>query len=124
MAIPEPEVRVTRYEVSCLPRTHPDASLYMLVVVFRGDDGWSVLHRGAWLDAEGARSYGWNWEDGREPATRQEQAAAEASQLAWLTRHHFDEATALELARRLAPTLRYRGKTVVDALARAEAPDA
>ena len=26
MAIPEPEVRVTRYEVSCLPRTHPVAS--------------------------------------------------------------------------------------------------
>jgi hypothetical protein len=31
-----PEVRITRFEVSCLPETHPEADLFTLDVEYRG----------------------------------------------------------------------------------------
>jgi hypothetical protein len=42
--IPEPEVRITRYEVSCLqPGDHTNADLFTLTVEWRGNDSWGVL---------------------------------------------------------------------------------
>jgi hypothetical protein len=49
--IPEPEVRITRYEVSCLqPGDHTNADLFTLTVEWRGND--SVRERMARFLAE------------------------------------------------------------------------
>lgn len=117
MTIPEPEVRVTRYEVSCLPEAHEDADLFTVAVEYRGGGRWAVTRRTAYYDAEGNRSWGSEWPGGKEPVTEQEMAAAEQAHEEWLTRHRFDEKTALDLAKRLAPQIEYRGYTVAAALA-------
>jgi hypothetical protein len=124
MTLPEPEVRVTRYEVSCLPADHEDASLFTLVVQLCSHGRWAVMC-GSTLhhDADGKRSHGVRWQDEREPVTDEEHASYHRAYEGWLDRFHFDEETALEVARRLAPSMRYRGYTVADALAK-EASDA
>lgn len=114
--IPEPEIRATRYLVSCLPETHPDADLFTLTVEYRGDGRWAVRLRGAYFDADGNRS--WGSPGDREPVTDEEIAADNAACDDWLARHRFDEKGARALAGRLAPTLQYCGYTVADALAR------
>lgn len=115
MTIPEPEVRVTRYQVSCLPENHPDASLFTIAVEYRGASRWAVTLRGASYDADGNRS--WGPPGDKEPETPEEIAADNAARDEWLRRHRFDETSALALAARFAPTLAYRGYTVADALA-------
>lgn len=122
MNVPEPEVRVTRYLVSCLPETHIDASLFTMIVEYRGSGRWAVERSGAYYDADWNRS--WGPPGDKEPVTAQERAAAEQAHQEWLTRFRFDEQAALELAKRLAPAIEYRGYTVADALARAEAANA
>lgn len=122
MTIPEPEVRVTRYQVSCLPENHPDASLFTIAVEYRGESQWAVTLRGASYDADGNRS--WGPPGDKEPETPEEIAADNAARDEWLRRHRFDEETALDLAARLAPALHYRGYTVADALAQSRmSPD-
>ena len=118
--IPEPEVRAVRYEVSCLPETHPDADMFTLIVEYRGEGRWAVTQRGASFAADGNRSWGSEWPGDKEPATDEEIAAANQAHDNWLARHRFDEQTARALAGRLAPTLQYRGYTVADALAQEE----
>ena len=113
-----PEVRVTRYEVSCLPESGPDADLFTLVVEYRGNDRWAVTLRGASYDADGNRS--WGPPGDKEPETPQEIAEDNRLRDEWLAAHRFDEKTALDLAARLAPALHYRGYTVADALAQEE----
>lgn len=114
--IPEPEIRATRYLVSCLPETHPDADLFTLAVEYCGDGRWAVRLRGAYFDADGKRS--WGPPGDKEPVTDEEIAADNAARDDWLARHRFVEKTACALAGRLAPTLQYRGYAVADALAR------
>jgi hypothetical protein len=114
--IPDPEVRVTRYEVSCLPEGDTDADAHTLTVEYRGGGLWAVKTRGACLNADGVKSWGHHWEDGREPVTDEELRAHEASRQAWLDAHRFDEETALQIARKAAPAMTCMGHTVADAL--------
>ncbi|GAA2861208.1 hypothetical protein [Nonomuraea rubra] len=116
MTIPEPQVRVTRHVVSCVPESHPDASLFTLVVEYRGEGRWAVTLSGACFDAGGNRS--WGPPGDKEPETAEEIAEDERLRSEWLARHRFTEQDALDLARRLAPTLHYRSYTVADALRR------
>jgi len=118
--MPEPQTRITRYEVSCVPERHIDASLFTMVVEYRGAGRWAVTRSAAYHDANGNRSWGYDWENGREPVTDEERAACKAGRQKWLDRHRFDEQAALELARRLAPEIAYPGYTVADALAKEE----
>src|SRR5690606_407223 len=55
--VPEPTVRVTRYEVSCLPQDNINAHHFTITVEWRGDDRWAVLHHGFCLGADGEWDY-------------------------------------------------------------------
>lgn len=120
----------TRYRVSCLPGDHIDAPVFTLVVEMRADETgfrWAVTRNGVgYYDAEGGVSAGVRWptEDGveREPVTDAEWDDYHRRYREWLDAHRFTEAQALGLARRLAPRLEYRGKTVADALAKTGRP--
>ena len=114
---PEPEVRATRYEVSCVSEDHPDAPVWTITVEYRGNDRWAVLERGAYLDADGNRSWGSNWENGREPVTDEELAACRKAHEEWLNAHRFDLETALDIARKRAPQLTIGRVTVQQVLA-------
>lgn len=94
-----------------------DADAFTVVVELVGIDRWAVKHNGASLSADGMKSWGWDWENGREPVTHEEHEAAQALHDAWLTEHRFDEQTALRIAREYAPKIRIRDYTVADALA-------
>jgi hypothetical protein len=121
MNVPDSEVRAVRYQVSCLPETHEDASMFTVVVEYRGDGLWAVTRSGAYYDADGNRSWGVVWEDGREPVTDDEMTSYAQAREGWLARYRFDEQSALDLAKRLAPAIAYRGYTVADALGDREA---
>lgn len=115
--IPEPEVRITRYEVSCLPPDYPDANVFTLTVEWRGEDRWAVRRGGAIYDAEGNRSWGYVWEDGREPVTAEERVSYQQGYDAWMASHRFDLDTALGVAKKVAPLLTVNGWTVERVLA-------
>lgn len=125
--VPEPTVRVTRYEVSCLPGGQVDyaeGDMFTITVEYRGAGRWAVKNRGRILGADGTWSFGYDGPfSDREPITDEEHAALHAGQDAWRDAHRFDEETALRLAREQAPTLQIRGWTVADALARMAASD-
>jgi hypothetical protein len=115
--VPEPSVQTTGYTVSCLPEGHDDRWTYCVRVSYRGDGLWSVQCRGQFIDLNGQRSPGFAWSGGPdEPATQAEMDDFDAEQEVWLAAHRFDHVTALRLAKELAPTLTYRGRTVADAL--------
>jgi hypothetical protein len=109
VTIPEPEVRVTRYAVSCLPEGDINARHYMLTVEYRGRGLWAVMDGPFAFDAEGRKDYE------PQPSSREDD---------WLARYRFDLDTAREIAKRAAPLMTVNGHTVADALARAEATDA
>lgn len=114
---PEPTVQTTGYRVSCLPEGHDDQWTYSVLVSYRGEGLWSVQRRGQYLAADGTTSPGFAWSLGPdEPATEADMDAFEKEQAEWLAAHRFDHDTALRLAKQLAPTLTYRGRTVADAL--------
>lgn len=99
----EPTVKVTAYEVSCLPEDHIDAYHFTLRVVYRGKDRWAVVD-GPWcLDADGNSEYE------SLPSNRTDE---------FLAVHRFDLDTALNIARKYAPKMRINGFTVADVLAR------
>ncbi len=116
--VPAVNVRATRYEVSCLPADHEDASLFTLVVHMCSHGRWAVSRGLIHHDADGLRSAGVRWEDDREPVTSEEVASYRRAYEEWAERFHFDEETALEVARQLAPSMQYPGYTVADALSR------
>jgi hypothetical protein len=122
--IPEPVVRRTEYQVSCVPDDCIDADVFMLTVRYRGDGRWAVCRGHSrdlpCLDADGEWSWGVDWEDGQEAVTEQEIAAYNAAREEWLDAHRFDEETALRLAKQFAPQMTVNGWTVADALARRE----
>ena len=103
--IPEPSVRATAYVVSCLPEGHEERGQFTVNVQHRGD--------GRYVVRQGIRQYGTDGTWSYEPDFGEDDEAEEE----WLAAHRFDHDTALKLARDLAPTLTYRGRTVADALA-------
>ncbi|MGW2720810.1 hypothetical protein [Streptomyces sp. NPDC001492] len=115
--IPEPTVQTTGYTVSCLPEGHDERWTFSVRVSYRGEGLWSVQCRGQYVDANGQRSPGFQWSHGpQEPATQAEMDAYDAEQAIWLKAYRFDHDTALRIARELAPTLTYRGRSVADVL--------
>jgi hypothetical protein len=102
--IPEPTVQATGYVVSCLPEGHDERWTFTVQVPHRGDGLFAVKHSLRYYGSDGTWSY--------EPDFAEDDAA----ETAWLDEHRFDHDTALRLARQLAPTLTYRGRTVADAL--------
>lgn len=106
--IPDPQTRITRYEVSCIPPDHIDADSFTIAVAWRGRDRWAVLLRGMWcLGTDG------KWDHEPIPSERTDE---------WKATHRFDCETALKLAREAAPHVKVNGYTVADMLAR-EADD-
>jgi hypothetical protein len=101
-AVNEPEVRVTRYEVSCIPQENINALHFTATVEWRGHGRWAVLRLGECLGADGEWDY--------EPRTS-------AREDDWLDTHRFDLNTALQLAKEAAPKLTVNGWTVDDVLA-------
>lgn len=98
-------VRPVEYQVTILPPDHPSAQTWGLTVAYRGAGRFAVLLSGAWALN---RSGGWDLED--VPSERAEE---------WLADHRFDEAEALHLAVKHAPTVQTNGRTaaeVMDAL--------
>lgn len=96
--IPEPEVRVTRYEVSCLPQSHREHKNFKILV---------EQHRGGM----------WSANDGPFGLTADGRWAADPSRIDY--RHTED--TALRLARAAAPHMTCNGHTVAEALQDQEA---
>lgn len=104
--MPEPmnlvaAVRATTYTVSCLPEGHDDLYVWAVFVEFTGR-GWAVRRMKRCYDIDGE----WDWES--IPSERTEE---------WLARFRFDLDTALDIARRVAPTIRVNGRTARDILA-------
>ncbi|MEU4410709.1 hypothetical protein AB0F88_39915 [Streptosporangium sp. NPDC023963] len=99
--IPEPEVRVTRYEVSCLPLGHPEYKNFKVIVERHRDGRWSASDGLLALTSGGA------W-------------VIDPSCVA----HRHSEEFALQLARAAAPHVTCNGHTVADALRDRETPDA
>ncbi len=119
MTLPEPEVRIIRYEVSCLPRDHEDASIFTVVVENVGNaDQWAVKHGTSTIAADLTRSWGRPWLNGKEPETDEEIEADEKAHDEWMAGRRFDHDTALRIAGEYAPQIRYRDYTVADALSR------
>ena len=119
---PEATVQATRYVVSCLPEGHDDRHTFTVQVEYRGDGLWSVCCRSQHFATDGTRSHGFAWSEGPdEPATEAEMDRFDKEQAEWLAAHRFDHDTALRLARELAPTLTYRGRTAADVLTDAPA---
>lgn len=126
--MPRPITTMTRYRVSCLPPEDVNAQIFTIVVEQRADETgfrWAVTRNGVmFYDAQGNESAGARWpmegDEEREPMTTQEWDDYHRRYDEWLDAHRFTEAEALALARRLAPRMTYRGKTVADALAEME----
>lgn len=113
-----PQVRITKYLVSCLPQEHPDAPLFTLAVEWLIGNRWTVTNQGGHLDAAGVKSFGFEWSGGvHEPATDEERDSYNREYDAWQDAHRFDMDTALNLAHELAPKMAYRQYRVADALA-------
>lgn len=113
--VPEPDVLPTQYVVSCLPEGHDDRYTFTVQVSYRTKGQYSVGHRLKFANANGHWDY--------EPPSQEDDSDANDQALhAWLQAHRFDRDTALALARQLAPTLTYRGRTVADALKETNQP--
>lgn len=106
---PVPEMRVTRYEVSCLPEDDINAYSFTIAIEYRGRGLWAVLDGPFAYDAEGRKSYE------PRPSSREDE---------WLARHRFDLATAERIAVKVAKTMTVNGHTVADALATAASESA
>lgn len=104
-AIPEPAVQPTGYVVSCLPAGHDDRWTFTVQVQHMGRGLFAVKH--------GIRHYGTDGTWTYEPDFDEDDDA----EAAWAKEHRFDHDEALRLARELAPTLTYRGRSVADVLA-------
>ncbi|NUP15461.1 MAG: hypothetical protein HOZ81_05025 [Streptomyces sp.] len=110
-AKPGPTVQRTGYLVSCLPEGHDDRWTFTVQVRHTGGGLFAVLHGIRHYAADGTWSY--------EPGFDDEDDTAE---LEWVAAHRFDHDTALRLAKEVAPTLTYRGRSVADALSASVRP--
>ncbi|MGW8679589.1 hypothetical protein ACWGNN_00720 [Streptomyces sp. NPDC055817] len=104
---PDVEVLPTAYVASCLPEGHDERMEYTIRVEYRGRGKYVVRYRLKYADADGA----WDCD----PNFDEDDAAEEQ----WRKAHYFGLTDALRLARQLAPTLTYHGRTVADVLAEA-----
>lgn len=121
------------YKVSSLPSDHPERRTFTIEVrerEYEGTTWWAVVAcNGAFYDADGKPSHGVRWPAPgreREPVTEADREDYRQARQRWLERHRFTEAEALAVARRLAPRMAFRGRTVASVLAemRREVPDA
>lgn len=96
---PEVIVQITRYEVSVLPETDINRSVYTINVENRGHDRWAVVRHSRCMNAKGD----WSWES--VPSEREEE---------WLAEHRFNRMTALELAKWAAPRITVNGRTAAE----------
>lgn len=104
--VPEPTVRVVRYEVCALPEGHNWWRHFVLHVEWRDNDRWAVTQD--WdLKPCLARDGQWDFEP------RPSERTAE-----WAEGHYFDLDTALGLAKEAAVKLDVEGLTAPDVLAR------
>lgn len=103
----QPEVYAipTRYVVSALPEGHEDHWTYSLQVDYRGRGLYMVRRTLRFADTFGDWDY--------EPDVESDGHGK------WLAERSFDLDAALTLARRLASTLTYRGRSAADVLAEA-----
>ena len=108
MDIPEPTVRTTRYEVSCLPPDDVNAFHFTARVEYRGKDMWAVTNGWGCLGTDGEFDYE------PSPSNREDD---------WLATHRFDLDTALRLAKEVAPKMTVNGYTLADILAKSAAKD-
>lgn len=106
--MPEPIVRVTRYEVSVLPEDDINYPVYAIAVETRSASLWAVVRHRMCLGADGE----WDWES--IPSERGDE---------WLAAHRFDRETALRLAQAAAPSVTVNGITAAQVLARRAALD-
>jgi hypothetical protein len=101
-AMPTPEVRAGRYDVSCLPPDDESAALFTLRVEYRGRGLWAVMDGAFALDADGNGDF--------EPSASNRDGD-------WLAKYRFPLDKALEIAKRAAPLMTVNRWTVSDALA-------
>jgi hypothetical protein len=103
MAIPEPTVTVTEYDVSCLPIDHPERYTFTINVSWRGPgDVWAVK-RGPWcISADGELDHE------PSPSNRNDD---------FLATHRFPLDQALALAKEQAPLITVNRWTVEAVLA-------
>ena len=102
---PKPVALPTRYVVSCLPEGHDDRHTFTINVQYRGDGKYGVKHLLRYYSADGT----WTYDIGRDEADHVEAA--------WRDKHLYDLDTALSLAKELAQTMSYRGRSIADVLA-------
>jgi hypothetical protein len=95
MTVPEPTVRTTRYEVSCLPEGGRNSRAFTITAEHRGRGQWVVTDGVYPMRADGS----WDYE--------------------FLKGDRFDLDTALALAKEHAPLMTVNGWTVQDALDKA-----
>lgn len=100
-------IQPTRFVASVLPEGHDDRWTYALQVEYRGEGQYAVRNGLQFADADGAWSY--------EPDFDEDDAAEQQ----WLRPYYFELTDALRLARRLAKTLTYCGRSVADVQAEA-----
>lgn len=97
-------VHVSRYTVSCLPRSHPLAVHFTLAVAETVPGRWTITNLfGECLSADS------RWDPYLTPSLRPD---------GWDLTHRFDLPAALRLAKAEAPRLTANGVTVTEALAR------
>ena len=88
--------------MSCLPDAHPSRKYFTLTVKWRGGDRWSVHDMFGCLSLRGV------WDTEPSSSVRTER---------WEAQHFMDLASALALAKRIAPQMTLPdGRTVVDVL--------
>lgn len=93
-----PRLKTTRYDVSCLPESHPDRHAYTLLVEYRGRGKWCVRDDvGFCYDRDGNRSY---------------ESLPTNRTCEYLERHRFSMLDALMLAKQLAPLIVRSGMSV------------
>lgn len=95
----------TAYQVSCLPKDHPDATSWGATVEYRGGDRWAVMRLSRCLGSDDRWSY--------EPTPPEREGE-------WLAAHLFDLDTALRLAREAVPHIRVNGFSPADVIAMGE----
>ncbi len=103
--MPYPTVRVTRYEVSCLPPDHHHAGDFTVTVECDEQGRWMVRRGAQVLSVEGV----WSPEPSPFERTRE-----------WEQAHLFEEEKAVRLARIMVPNLRAGDRTADAVLAGAD----
>jgi hypothetical protein len=95
-------VTTTEWSVNCLPEDDPERSNWTITVKYRGRGLWAIKHGAFCLSKAGE----WDYEMLPSELTDD-----------WLADHRFDQETAIELARKHAPSITVNGLTPAGLLA-------